>query len=522
MTSVPTNRKERLIIATTAGCLVTVIWFLMTWRYGLDLADEGFYWYGAQRVLRGEVPMRDFMAYDIGRYYWAAVIMWLVGDDGIWGARLSAVIFQAIGIVVGVYACLSVSKKVGFALWAFALLIGCILTVWVFPYYKVYDHTVSVILVACIFSMLKRRIPHVWFLGGICIGLAAVIGRNHGVYGGFSVLLIVAHISIFEKSIKETVKLIGFFCIGIFIGFLPNIWMMLAIDGFFIAFLNSIRLLFEYAATNIALPIPWPWMVHLDGVGVITSATLITTGGFFLLLIIFPIVLVLSLLNRYVVTGDDMRLMLISIIVTSVPYAHYTFSRADTVHLGLGILPVIMGLLIIAGYLKGPRAFLLGFLLLVFSIIAALDSQPYFTFSLLKKPYIITEITGDYVYIRPKISTKLDLASDVIENKMKKNESFLAVPDMPSLHAIYRQKMPLWEIYSLINRSSKFELDEINRLNNNKPDYIFLSNHPLDSNVNFQYSKIHPLIYEWINLNYISSSSGTLVFDPYFYNYTLK
>ncbi len=64
-------------------------------RVGFNPADEGFLWYGVQRTVAGEVPLRDFQSYEPARYYWCAAGALLLGQ-GLVAMRLSEAVAQAI------------------------------------------------------------------------------------------------------------------------------------------------------------------------------------------------------------------------------------------------------------------------------------------------------------------------------------------------------------------------------------------------------------------------------------------
>jgi hypothetical protein len=489
---------SNLSVAAVSALGISVLWFLLTWRYDLNLADEGFYWYGVQRVSAGEVPLRDFMSYDIGRYYWGAAFMQVLGQDGLFAVRLGAAVYQALGTLIGVYISLLALQRDGIVRWLFAISVASLLTLWVNPYFKVYDSATSIMIVGICVVLLKTTDPRAWLVAGVCLGLAAMVGRNHGVYGAAASLLIFLLLLRNAKAPQYLMlRLYARFALGVFIGFSPTFFMMIGIEGFFSAFLDSILEMFEYGATNIPLPVPWPWTVPIGQAAFLQNVAI---GVGFLFILAFPAVGIFLVGVRRFDLDNDSRVVLAAATACAIPYAHYAFARADLNHLLVGSIPAILGLLTAAGYMKGLRPLVLSTIVLGVALIMVPKSL--FLHHISHRPYVLTDVGGEKLWLGREFSEAYGRIMKPLEGLARNDERFLALPNLPSLHAISRTKMATWEIYALFPVDQDSEAREIARIESMLPDLILLSDHALDGNPALRFSRTRPLTYRWITTHY--------------------
>ena len=253
-----TTLKSRILIALLFSTAFVAGSFIWQGHDGFNMGDEGFLWYGVQRVLAGEVPLLDFMSYDPGRYYWSAALMRLMHDDGIMAMRGAAAVFQLLGLFVGLLLLLRPKSRFDVPLLTLAAIT---LTVWMYNWFKVYDLSLCLILIGILTFLVQQPSNRRFFLTGVTIGLVAVFGRNHGVYGVAGLLGVVVYLTCRQRSLKGLISGLACFVCGVVLGYLPILIMIVAVPGFAAAFWESIRFVTERGATNLTLPVPWPWLV---------------------------------------------------------------------------------------------------------------------------------------------------------------------------------------------------------------------------------------------------------------------
>jgi hypothetical protein len=510
-----TSLKSRFLplqmLALAAVAVLTS--FIWQGNKGFSLWDEGFLWYGAQRVMLGEVPFRDFMSYDPGRYYWSAALMGLWGDNGIMALRAAVAIFQAMGLFVGLLLIARVEKTRN---WLYWLLSALILMAWMHPRHKLFDISVAIFLIGALTYLVEKPTSARYFLAGLCVGLAAVFGRNHGLYGAVSSLGAIGWLSLKRTEGPGLIRALALWATGVALGYIPIFIMMLTIPGFAVAFWENLRFLFEMKGTNLAVPTPWPWLVDFAGlpIGEAIRSTLI--GLFFIGMPAFG-VLAVAWAIRQKLRDKPVSPALVAASFLALPYAQFAFSRADISHLAQGIFPLLIGCLALlssqAARIKWPLALALG----TATVWVMYPLQP--GWQCYTGQCVDLDISHSKLRVDPGTARDVDLLRKLANTYAPNGRTFIVVPFWPGAYALLERKSPMWEIFPLFPRPQAFEQAEIERIKAAKPGFALVVDQPLDGHDALRFQNTHPLIHQYILDNFDSLPDSP---DPSYQIYKAK
>lgn len=436
MQPTPSQRSEYLQLFLFSAGLVLAS-FLWQGRLGFNIADEGFLWYGAQRVMAGEVPLRDFMAYDPGRYYWSAWLMRSWNDSGIMSLRAAVASFQAFGLFLGIALIARMARRDP----AYLALAALTMLVWMFPRHKLFDITLSIVLVGAMLLLADRPTRRRAFFAGALVGLVALFGRNHGVYGTIASLGIMCFLAVGNVKALTFTNHLAAWGLGVIAGYAPMLLLLAIVPGYADAMWQSIRFLFEVEGTNLALSVPWPWSVAFDAVPVAASIRGVLVGLFFIGIVMFP-ALVVGCTTWQRARGGQPGPLLVASAFLALPYAHFAYSRADIPHLANAIFPALICAFATLSLQPAKVKWAVSAILCGASIFVMAPNHPGWRCRI-APACVATQVGTDSLAIEPYVAADLRLFGNLSADYAPDGQPFLVAPFWPGAYAALGRKAPV-------------------------------------------------------------------------------
>ena len=433
-------RARGIWVTVALAVLLPLGTFLWIGDRGLNTSDEGFLWYGVQATRAGEVPLRDFQAYDPGRYHWCAALAPLFGD-GILGTRRAIAVFQGLGLLCA----LLVLRRAASAAPA-QLFLGVLLVLWMFPRHKLFESSTGAIAAWFAVRLVEQPSTARHLATGVMVGLAGYLGRNLGLYCGLSTALLVLYLQ-WKLRAPGFARRAGAWALGVGLGYAPMLAMLGLVPGFARAFVDSLRMILEHGV-NISKPWPWPWRVDTEGlrpVGVLREW--MTAAAFLLPVLGLPALLLAALRTRAAELGA--RAACIAPAVVALPFLHHAMVLSRPGHLAQSILPLLLALFAVPVLFpeRRRRAQLATFggLALV-SLGFTLTSNSEIPPALGGQPVVEQRVGAETLRLDPRQARVLVPLERVLASTVGDAPVFLA-PGLPALYCVLGKRSPSWWVF---------------------------------------------------------------------------
>lgn len=483
------------LLAVTFG--IALGWFALDAHVGFNLADEGFLWYGSEALLRGEVPMRDFEAYDPGRYIWAAMGASLFGHT-IVALRLSCALFGALGVFAGLLTMRRISRN-----WIFLCGIALLLSAWMHPRYKVFEQSIALMaLYAAVLLLEQPSLRRHWWVG-VFGGLCAIFGRNHGVYHVFAFSLLIAAAA-WRSGWKAWLQRSFTWAAGVLTGYLPQLLMFAFIPGFLRAYWPYVHTVVAKGTTNLTKPVIWPWLVG-DGADGLFRISMLAEGCGYVALLAF---LAFAAIRVWQLRAErtDLHRILFAAGCVAIPYTHYVFSRPDIVHLAHGAPVAALGLLALMFTLPraGRYAAFASIPILTAGSVLAQLSQIGLAYEYLapEKSLYRATVGGEQMLLGSFYARALVSAQHIANDLAKPDEGILFAPHAPGLYTFTGRRSPTNQIYFIFPASPEADRHLVSELEASNLQWAMVQDYALDGRDDLRFQKTNPLVCEYLRKNF--------------------
>jgi hypothetical protein len=219
-------------------------------------------------------------------------------------------------------------------------------------------------------------------------------------------------------------------------------------------------------------------------------------GCFFLAL---PIFLALALVRVFRLKAEDLaqRRVLAAAVCVTLPYAHFAFSRPDTVHLGHAAPTLVLGLLALCCTASAPRLWKVAPLVLL----AASVLTNFFETGLAQKIFpppggtVALEIRGRTMEIGADEARLLHCAARLSGEVAGADERILFLPNLPGLYLATDRPAPIRKLYFIFPTPLAEESGTIREVDESRTQWVLLRDYALDGRDELRFRHANPLLF---------------------------
>ena len=498
----PTESPTRRSVCMAAAVAIALA-ASFQWVYGdhdLNLRDEGYLWYGVQRVLAGEVPLRDFQAYDPARYYWCAALSPIFGS-GIVGVRAAVAVFEAIGLMAGLLVLRRVLRHDAWMIPA-----GAILMLWMFPRHKLFEHSLTLMGMLLAVRLLEQPSARRHLTAGVFVGLAAFFGRNHGVYLVIALALtLLATLRVSRDARPSPARAAAHGAAGIALGYAPMLAMLAFVPDFASSFFDAVFSVVDRGA-NVPKDYPWPWTTSFAGLGGFDLAIALALDASFLLpVVVLPIAFVRALRAPGSIAA---RAPLVAALAVGLPYVHHYSICSDLPHLAQAIMPVLVAALALsAGARHAACPVIATAGLLLVGGLTALEGNTQFkplrpgapTFERTRLRVGVDELDLKVVH-----AATIDRVQRLVKRHLGPDDGIYIAPTMPTFYPVLGKRSPTWWIYYLWPATDEEQRTTIERLRDQDIDWALIIFKPFNDQTQYNFDRTNPIVWRHLRVEWES------------------
>lgn len=491
--------EPALVPCAILGFALCAAMFLLQGRLGVNLQDEAFLWYGAIRTHAGELPLRDFRAYDPGRYFWCAGWMSLFGD-GLVAVRGAGWAFAALGTTAGLLVASRTTRNV-----AWLAIAGAVLVAWMSPPWKLYEPALALMVAWIAVRLVESPTRGRRIAAGLAVGLAGFFGRNLGVYAGVA-LLAVALVSCWKQRQPLARSLVDL-AAGTLLGYAPMLLLVAFASGYREAFVDSIAFYARQGALNAELPFPFPWRVDLASRTFLSAASVLVVGSLFLAV---PLAYAAAIVRGlFVRTGDEDGARswgswapILAVGCVGATWFHHASVRSDLPHLAQSIHPFLLLVLLLPRAVPAAREGVARIAcwsaLVLVTGLGVATSQPAARRALAPEEVTYTAVVvgSDELMLAPNEARLVQLLRGAVEAHVRPGEELWVSAQLLGIYPMFGLRSPTWDVYP----AWQADEPEQDRMLRELADvrWALLDVRPIGRDARMRLEQSHPRVWRWL------------------------